>query len=207
MKKLFKTYFLLLVILTVSITFTGCGSESTQTATVKKNETPAPAAEVMPTVTPVQTEAPAQVAVKEAAKRWTKPEPEPEPPTTDTPYTTKRTRLVTEHGLPDAYKDLKNPLAPTTDNLTAGGILFSTRCALCHGNKGKGDGVAGAALNPPASDLSKIAAMKISSSGYLLWAVSDGGGRLGSAMPTFNIMPEEERWQVILFLQHEIAGN
>jgi len=38
---------------------------------------------------------------------------------------------------------------PTKEMLENGKTLFTTNCASCHGNEGKGDGVAAVALNPP----------------------------------------------------------
>lgn len=47
------------------------------------------------------------------------------------------------------------PSAPETEEEPAsrGAQVFATHCATCHGAEGRGDGPAGAALNPPAADL------------------------------------------------------
>jgi len=198
-----KRFFLMLII-TITVGLAGCGSDSPRTTTAAKTNTaPGPATEV------TQPAAPAKAAQAKAAP--VKAAPAKAAPAkaavVDSSYSTKRTEFVKEHGQAPKYKDSKNPLSPNTENITAGGILFRTRCALCHGNKGKGDGIAGGSLNPPPSDLSKIAAMKVATDGYLFWTISEGGGKLGTAMPTFNIMPKEERWQIILFLKSEIAGK
>ncbi|MCI0716437.1 MAG: cytochrome c [Chlorobi bacterium] len=44
--------------------------------------------------------------------------------------------------------DVKKYLGPTQDLIDKGKILFTTNCVSCHGNEGKGDGVAGVNLNP-----------------------------------------------------------
>jgi mono/diheme cytochrome c family protein len=45
--------------------------------------------------------------------------------------------------------------AQAAGDAAAGKQTFETLCATCHGTTGKGDGPAGAALNPPPRDFSK----------------------------------------------------
>jgi mono/diheme cytochrome c family protein len=48
------------------------------------------------------------------------------------------------------------PLAAlAAGDAAAGKILFTTNCASCHGDSGKGDGPVGAALTPPPRDFTK----------------------------------------------------
>jgi mono/diheme cytochrome c family protein len=46
------------------------------------------------------------------------------------------------------------PFAARAGDAAAGKATFETLCASCHGTTGKGDGPAGAALNPPPRDFS-----------------------------------------------------
>ncbi len=205
MKKFSFDKFFILMIVAIALGFVGCGSDSTQSASetaVKIVPEPAPVAQpAEPQVEAVEA-APANAAsVKAVSANGAPAKTEADGDS----YSTKRIEFIKEHGQAPKYKDHKNPLAINTENLTAGGILFRTRCALCHGNKGEGDGVAGAMLNPPATDLSRVVAMDIATDGFLFWTLEEGGGRLKTAMPSFNVMPEEERWQIILFLKSEIA--
>jgi mono/diheme cytochrome c family protein len=211
MKNLFFKRIFIMTILSVAIGFIGCDSGTPEATTAQTKA----AAETIVKVAsaPVVADEPSQKKPETETEpkqpvRW-KPEPTPPPKPTAAviAITTKRLTFVEKYGLPAKYKGLKNPLAPTTENLTAGGVLFRTRCALCHGNKGKGDGVAGAALKPPATDLSRVAATALATDAYLFWTVTEGGGKLNTAMPTFNIMPEEERWQIILFVRKEITNK
>lgn len=50
--------------------------------------------------------------------------------------------------LAQADADLKTQLSATPEVLEAGKNLFQAQCSSCHGNEGRGDGLAAAALNP-----------------------------------------------------------
>jgi mono/diheme cytochrome c family protein len=42
----------------------------------------------------------------------------------------------------------------------------------------------------------------MASDGYLMWAISEGGAELGTAMPAFkNSLSENQRWKVIRYLE------
>ena len=47
----------------------------------------------------------------------------------------------TTKGSDAAKKDLKNPLEVTQKNLDAGKNLYTIYCAVCHGDKGDGNGI------------------------------------------------------------------
>jgi hypothetical protein len=42
---------------------------------------------------------------------------------------------------PDEAREVINPVPATPENLEAGAGLFKDNCVLCHGTKGKGDGI------------------------------------------------------------------
>ncbi len=50
---------------------------------------------------------------------------------------------------------LQVPLAGFAAEAPPGAVLYQQHCAICHGEKGRGDGLAGKALNPPPRDFSK----------------------------------------------------
>ena len=47
----------------------------------------------------------------------------------------------------------KDPVASTPESVASGAKLFSRNCQACHGKEGKGDGLAGAKLEPKPSNL------------------------------------------------------
>ncbi len=93
---------------------------------------------------------------------------------------------------------LKNPYADRVEEaIKAGAKIFQQQCAVCHGNKGRGDGPAGMALNPRPADLTSKE-VQAQSDGALFWKISEGRG----AMPAFKaILSEAERWQVVTYMR------
>ncbi len=90
----------------------------------------------------------------------------------------------------------KNPIPADKDSIARGGAIYSTHCALCHGEKGKGDGVAGSTLNPRPADLTRHAGHH--SDGELAWKIAHGRG----VMPGFrNVLAEEQIWDVVNFVK------
>ena len=96
---------------------------------------------------------------------------------------------------PASAKAMKNPVEKTA-GLKAGKSLFNTNCAMCHGNMGRGDGPAGAALNPKPENLVGKA-VQAQTDGELFWKISEGRG----AMPPWKQLPEKDRWSLIQYIR------
>src|SRR5215210_4825282 len=81
---------------------------------------------------------------------------------------------------PDEADKLVNPLAGNAEATAKGKTLYMTNCAVCHGNKGKGDGAGGKGLNPKAADYSS---QKVQSQtdGAIFWKITNGK----SPMPAY----------------------
>ena len=93
--------------------------------------------------------------------------------------------------------ELKNPVAGQEEAIKRGKKLFATMCAICHGEKGKGDGVAGAALNPKPTNLI-TAAFHAQSDGAIYWKITEGRAPMASYKATLS---EEKRWQLVSYLR------
>jgi mono/diheme cytochrome c family protein len=116
--------------------------------------------------------------------------------------------------VPADYAKQAPPADLWTDKaaITRGASIYATKCAVCHGNEGAGDGpaVVGLIMKPASfRDKAMVAEM---SPAYWFWRVSEGGAvepykSKGSAMPPFKgELSPEERWAVIAF-QHSLSGH
>ena len=100
---------------------------------------------------------------------------------------------------PDESKELVNPVAENKKSSAAkkGAAIFKSRCVFCHGAGAKGDGAAGARLNPKPADLTS-ARVQDQKDGEIFWKMSNGKG----SMPAWgNILSEEERWNLVSFIR------
>jgi len=100
-----------------------------------------------------------------------------------------------------AAKAMKNPLKPTPDVLAKGKAIFEGKgtCFTCHGNSGKGDGVAGAALDPSPRNFTNPEFNKIRTPGEMFWVVKNGSA--GTGMIAYNpaMINDEEAWEAITY--------
>jgi mono/diheme cytochrome c family protein len=102
--------------------------------------------------------------------------------------------------LPSAYRQLRNPIMPSTANIQAGMEHFSDHCATCHSNDGGGHTLFGKGLYPKPPDL-RAARTQNKSDGELYYTI-DNGVRL-SGMPAFSeAHTAEQTWRLVLFIRH-----
>jgi mono/diheme cytochrome c family protein len=114
----------------------------------------------------------------------------------------QRHRQAMMGGLPATYRGLSNPLPSNSRVLSDGEALYRTNCAACHGNTGDGNGPAAAGMSPPPANLRGLSTRPMASDGYLMWAISEGGAGLGTAMPAFKgTLSQTERWKIIRYLE------
>jgi mono/diheme cytochrome c family protein len=110
--------------------------------------------------------------------------------------------------VPATYR-LKNPYAPTAENLREGEEHFADHCAICHANDGSGDTLFGKGLYPKPPDM-RSADTQNKSDGALYYTIVNGV-RL-SGMPAFGpgSVPssgdegtgDAENWKLVLFIRH-----
>ena len=97
---------------------------------------------------------------------------------------------------PAAEKTKKNPLPSDPKTLEQGKKVADVNCISCHGAKGKGDGVASAALSPKPADWTSKK-VQAESDGEIFWKISTGRG----AMPAWKHLPETERWALVRYIR------
>lgn len=160
-------------------------------------EAPSPAPETAPEAAPQ--ESPAEEA----------PSPTPEAAPEATPAET--TPEVTPEGTvaPESGTEGGSSGGPTTKGDPAKGKeKFVQICASCHGETGKGDGPAGAALNPKPRDLSDAAYTSTLSDEHLHKVIAEGGAAVGKSplMPAWRgALTDEDIDNVIAYLRNDIC--
>jgi mono/diheme cytochrome c family protein len=102
---------------------------------------------------------------------------------------------------PATEKAKKNPLPSDAKVVDQGRKVAEVNCATCHGAKGKGDGVAAAALSPKPADWTSKK-VQAESDGEIFWKISNGRG----AMPSWKHLPENDRWALVRYIR-SLAGK
>lgn len=104
--------------------------------------------------------------------------------------------VTTPAPVPAEFVGKTNPLG--ADAATAGAEVFKNNCIACHGERGHGDGPAGAALNPRPKNLPELASTV--GDDYLFWRVSTG--KEGTSMVAWKgVLTDEQIWQAISFIR------
>jgi mono/diheme cytochrome c family protein len=97
---------------------------------------------------------------------------------------------------PEADK-LSNPLKGNAVATDAGKVLYVKFCVVCHGNKGRGDGIAGVSLNPrPANHSSQK--VQGQTDGAIFWKIATGRPPMVSYKTS---LTETQRWQLVNYIR------
>jgi mono/diheme cytochrome c family protein len=113
-----------------------------------------------------------------------------------------------EWAAPREEKSKANPVQASDESLKKGRALYQRHCAMCHGDRGKGDGAAARLhaqrSNRTPKDLTDAKTQALLSDGEIFWKLSVGfkeDGRI--IMPPFaeEIPKEEDRWKLVNFVR------
>ena len=98
-----------------------------------------------------------------------------------------------------AAKALENPVASSADSIAKGKALYEGKgtCFNCHGKEGKGNGPAGAMLNPSPRDFTNCKFHKKRKDGGLMWVLKNGSPGTGMVSLIPAAITEEEGWHII----------
>lgn len=98
---------------------------------------------------------------------------------------------------PDSAKKLKNPSPDDKNSIKRGKSIYNTRCVVCHGETGQGDGPGSKALNPkPANHTSS--AVHSQTDGEIFWKITKGRG---SMIGWEKIIIEQDRWDLVNYIR------
>jgi mono/diheme cytochrome c family protein len=100
---------------------------------------------------------------------------------------------------------VKDPWNPSDDMIAHGAQLFKQNCAMCHGAEGKGDGPAGASLNPKPRNFVEGKWKKGGTRLGLYGVLHDG--LPGSSMQSYKAsLKPADRWALVHFIR-SITNN
>jgi mono/diheme cytochrome c family protein len=91
---------------------------------------------------------------------------------------------------PEKAREKTNPFEGDRQAVAAGGRLFEQHCAECHGPK------AGGTRKGPSLLREEV---QQATPGTLFWILTNGVVRRG--MPVWSKLPEQQRWQLVTFLE------
>lgn len=94
---------------------------------------------------------------------------------------------------------VKEPWVSTPEIITYGEKVYKTNCAMCHGEKGLGDGVAGAALVPKPRNL--VEGKWTQGEGLIAHFKVLQNGIKGSSMAGYSHFTTADRWAVLMFIE------
>jgi mono/diheme cytochrome c family protein len=106
----------------------------------------------------------------------------------------------TVHRHADAAK-MKNPAPASAESIASGRALYDRHCSECHGDTGKGDGMAGESLDERPSNLADANWEHGSTDGEIFVVIRDGAGPKSEMKPFGKKIPERQIWDVVNFVR------
>ncbi len=114
----------------------------------------------------------------------------------------RRHRTFMHAGAPLAYRGARSTVSMTRNVIKAGGELYSSHCASCHGDRGLGDGAAAKSVTPSPALLAHMIERPMVIDEYLLWTIFDGGKQFGTDMPAFKgTLSREQIWKIVAYMR------
>jgi mono/diheme cytochrome c family protein len=100
--------------------------------------------------------------------------------------------------VPEEAKQVKNPVAPSDQAVKSIRPIYLDKCAVCHGDSGKGDGHDASLYHPAPSNFTDTKQMHGVTDGELFYKMTEGH----KPMPSFKKrLTEEQRWQLVLLIR------
>jgi mono/diheme cytochrome c family protein len=100
--------------------------------------------------------------------------------------------------VPEQARQRQNPQVASDAALSAIRPIYGDKCAVCHGNYGKGDGHDASLYDPAPTNFADAKHMDAITDGELFYKISEGR----KPMPSFKKrLTEDQRWQLVLLLR------
>ena len=96
--------------------------------------------------------------------------------------------------------DVMKYLNPTPEMVEKGKSIFTMNCVSCHGEQGKGDGVAGASLNPKPRNFHDMNGWTNGPSLTMLY-ITLQEGITNKGMASYSNLPPEDRLDIIMYIR------
>jgi mono/diheme cytochrome c family protein len=98
---------------------------------------------------------------------------------------------------PASADTIKNPLKGKPESLADGKKIYVRFCVTCHGEKGRGDGVAAPSLTKAAADHTSAFVQK-QTDGAIFWIITQGI----TPMPRYmRVLTDAQRWAVVNYIR------
>ena len=111
---------------------------------------------------------------------------------------TKKTELQTSTWVAPKDADaLVNPLKDKADATAEGKKLYTQLCVVCHGDKGKGNGVAAGGLTPKPADHTNQKCQS-QTDGAIYWKITNGKPPMASYKAG---LKDEQRWALVNYIR------
>ena len=108
------------------------------------------------------------------------------------------TELQKKWVAPASADKLVNPIkSDDAKAIASGKKLYKVLCFVCHGPKGKGDGMAGAGLTPKPTNFT-TEAFRSQTDGAIFWKITEGRAPMASYKTS---IPEKKRWEIINYIR------
>ncbi len=105
---------------------------------------------------------------------------------------------VRDHGVPAEDANLANPFSANDASLTRGEELYKKSCIDCHGEEGRGDGLAAKNLDPQPVDFRADNIKELTDS-ELFYIITNGID--DSAMMAWGFFDEDRRWHLVNYIR------
>jgi len=97
---------------------------------------------------------------------------------------------------PPSADAMQNPFSDNAVATANGRVTYNTYCVPCHGEKGRGDGIAAAGLPKSPADHTS-ATVQAQTDGAIFWKIFTGN----SPMPSFKSLTQTQIWELVNYIR------